>query len=291
VHGALLSALGQGDSLVSSSAAVGFEQSADEVTVRLSGGRTHAGDVLVGADGVGSVIRRQLHPDEPPPRPSGYCALRGVVHNGDPFFGSLSGVLYLDSGIESAVVRAGPQSAYWYVSLMATDVGADRPDARTILRNCAPRLDRTFQRVAEATLDADLRYDDLFDRDPILTWGMGRVTLLGDAAHPMLPHTGQGAAQAMEDAVALGLALEPGGELLASLRRYEQIRSARTRAFVRLGRRIVRVSTTRNAVISAVRSFAVRVAPTGLIVASLQAAGRRDPHALLRRREDVSDGS
>ena len=53
----------------------------------------------------------------------------------------------------------------------------------------------------------DLRFDDLVDRDPIPFWGKDAVTLLGDAAHPLLPHTGQGAAQAIVDAVTVGEAL------------------------------------------------------------------------------------
>jgi hypothetical protein len=57
----------------------------------------------------------------------------------------------------------------------------------------------------------DMRIDALLRRDPLRTWGRGRTTLLGDAAHPVLPHTGQGAAQALEDAVALGRARTADG--------------------------------------------------------------------------------
>ena len=69
----------------------------------------------------------------------------------------------------------------------------------------APQFDETFRAVTAAT--EDLRVDELFDRDPLPFWGTGPVTLLGDAAHPLLPQTGQGAAQALVDAVTLGKAL------------------------------------------------------------------------------------
>ena len=72
----------------------------------------------------------------------------------------------------------------------------------------APRFDATFTAVTSAT--DDLRYDELVDRDPIRAWGRGVVTLLGDAAHPLLPHTGQGAAQAIVDGVRLGARLRDG---------------------------------------------------------------------------------
>jgi 2-polyprenyl-6-methoxyphenol hydroxylase-like FAD-dependent oxidoreductase len=74
---------------------------------------------------------------------------------------------------------------------------------------CSNRHSSTFDPQFRAITRAaqDLRVDELFERDPLRRWGRGPVTLLGDAAHPMLPHAAQGAAQAIEDAVALALAL------------------------------------------------------------------------------------
>ena len=77
----------------------------------------------------------------------------------------------------------------------------------------SPRFDATFRAVTSAT--DDLRFDELVDRDPMPSWGNGVVTLLGDAAHPVLPHTGQGAAQAMVDAVALGRVLSADADIPA----------------------------------------------------------------------------
>jgi 2-polyprenyl-6-methoxyphenol hydroxylase-like FAD-dependent oxidoreductase len=97
----------------------------------------------------------------------------------------------------------------------------------------------------------------------------------------MLPHTGQGAAQALEDAVALGLALGSGVDISGGLRRYEAVRSARTRQFVALGPRIARVTTTHNRLVQALRTAAIRCLPERLI-ASVAAGRPRDPHAPLR---------
>ena len=79
---------------------------------------------------------------------------------------------------------------------------------------------------------------DIYDREPLgERWVRGRVTLLGDAAHPMTPELGQGAALAMEDAVALARCLEEFGATADALRRYERLRSARAAIVVRrLGR-------------------------------------------------------
>jgi 2-polyprenyl-6-methoxyphenol hydroxylase-like FAD-dependent oxidoreductase len=98
----------------------------------------------------------------------------------------------------------------------------------------------------------------------------------------MLPHSGQGAAQAIEDAVALGLALGAAGDPGAALRRYERVRAARTRRFVAMGRRVARITTTHNAVVCAVRDAAVRVAPARALAAAMLPRNRRDPHRALR---------
>ncbi len=97
----------------------------------------------------------------------------------------------------------------------------------------SPRFDATFRAVTSAT--DDLRFDELVDRDPIPFWGRGVVTLLGDAAHPVLPHTGQGAAQAIVDAVALGEALTGDVDAERALRAYERERLAKTATLLAAG--------------------------------------------------------
>jgi salicylate hydroxylase len=112
----------------------------------------------------------------------------------------------------------------------------------------------------------DLRLDELFERKPLARWGSGRVTLLGDAAHPMLPHTGQGAAQALEDAVALGGALAAPGNFVSALRQYERVRSRESRRVVMMGPRIARVTTTRHRPIAWLRNGIIRLVPTALLL-------------------------
>jgi 2-polyprenyl-6-methoxyphenol hydroxylase-like FAD-dependent oxidoreductase len=103
------------------------------------------------------------------------------------------------------------------------------------------------------------------------------VTLLGDAVHPMLPHTGQGAAQALEDGVALGRVLRQSGDHVAALRRFETVRSRRTRRIVKSGPRIARFTTTKNPIVTWLRNTTIRLVPEAALRRVFTHAGP-DPH-------------
>jgi 2-polyprenyl-6-methoxyphenol hydroxylase-like FAD-dependent oxidoreductase len=282
LHGALLGAIGAG-SLRLASEATGFDLRGDGVSIRLANGISDSGDILVGADGVGSVIRRQLHPHDSRPRPSGYCAVRGVVFGIGDVFGDLAAIGYLDDGVEVGTARATSDAVYWYISLLSRDIDSPHRTAPALVGRFLETevKDATLRTVLQATRVEDMRFDDLFRTDPLSSWGTGPVTLLGDAAHPMLPHTGQGAAQALEDAVALGLSLSAGGDIDSALRRYEAVRTRRTRKFVRLGPRMAGFLTTRNPMIQALRTLAIRRLPERALTPFKP---EPDPHAELRSR-------
>jgi 2-polyprenyl-6-methoxyphenol hydroxylase-like FAD-dependent oxidoreductase len=257
LHGALLDAVGL-DSITLSSRATGFKTTGGRVSLNINGS-TVDGDLLVGADGVGSIVRQQLHPDQPPPRHSGIVAVRGAVHGALRHFGDLHAVYYLGRGVESMFVRASDTGIYWFLSLAKTVAPAGVEDPAAIVRAMAPTFDDTFRAITSAT--DEMRYDELVDRDPLPWWGSGVVTLLGDAAHPLLPHTGQGAAQAIVDAVTLGKALREGTHLEESLRRYERERIPKTSALLAQGRRTARVMATTNRVACYARELAARAMP------------------------------
>jgi len=258
LHGALLDAVGM-DSLSVESRATRFTGAGDRVTLHLSDGRSAEGDLLVGADGLGSVIRGQLHPAEPPPRPCGIVAVRGAVHGALHHLGDLAGVFYLGPGVESMLVRASDTGIYWYLSLSSDLVPAGMRDPAAVLALMSPRFDATFRAVTSAT--DDLRCDDLVDRDPIPFWSQGVVTLLGDAAHPLLPHTGQGAAAAITDAVELAKALAADAKVERALRAYEAERLKKTAALLGQGRRTARIMRMTNPVGCHLREMVLRMIP------------------------------
>lgn len=205
LHRALLSAVGP-ESVLLNSEVVQIDTDTERATVTLRSGLTLRGDVVVGADGIGSAVRRHLHRTEPAPRHSGLVELRGVTSAVPSQFEGLTGIVYFGPHTLGAVARVAPDTLFWFLSIPGRVRQAEELTARERLQGATVGFDPLFREVMNSTRPDDLRVDDAIDRDPLAAWGHGRITLLGDAAHPMLPHAGQGAAQALEDAVALGLA-------------------------------------------------------------------------------------
>ena len=272
LHGALLDAIPAG-ALLLGSEVTGVAAAGDAVDVTLAAGSTLRADVVVGADGVGSVVRGLLHPNETPPRASGLFGLRGVAHGVVTHMGTSSGAQYFGRGVEAGLGRAAKDTVYWYISLPRAVATEAEMHPQRVLTLLAPQFEPRFRAIVTATKPDDMRLDELFDRAPLPEWGRGRVTLLGDAAHPMLPHAGQGAAQALEDAVALGRAFSASGDVTAALRSYERVRLARTSDVVKLARFNARMGSVDGAFGCWLRETAIRLIPERVILRRLVALG------------------
>ena len=280
LHRTLLEAAGA-DDVAFASRITGIEVERGSVRLTLDGGRTASGDVLIGADGVNSSVRRWLHPHDPPVRDSGFVGIRGLARGAAGQMGDLSIVGYMGGGVEAGNVRASEAAVYWFVSTRAGNAPATDARGEALLAYCAQLLDAPFRAIVSSTAIEDVRIDTLVDREAIEPWGHGPVTLLGDASQPVLPHTGQGAALALEDAVALKLALG-SGDIVAALRRYERVRAARKRPFITRGRFIARFTTARHPVAAFARETAIRLMPARAAASSFLIAQSTDPHRSLR---------
>jgi 2-polyprenyl-6-methoxyphenol hydroxylase-like FAD-dependent oxidoreductase len=209
---------------------VSIESSADGVRARFADGQEASADFLVGADGLHSVVRAHLH-GSAKPRYAGYTCWRGVAHLEvrDPPPG-LSFETW-GPGARFSVHRCGPGRLIWYATRNVSEGGVDsaagrKADVQALFRNWhAP-----IPEVIEATPGPEILRNDIVDRLPMANWGRGRVTLLGDAAHPTTPNLGQGACQAIEDAVCLAATLAKARDVEPALRHYEQGRYPRTAA-------------------------------------------------------------
>ena len=272
LHAALLDAVGP-DKLMTGCEATGFTVNGTCVSLHLATGASVEGDLLIGADGVHSVVRRQLHPSEGPPRSSRIVSVRGVVDGAVTSLGGMDAIYYLGPGVESALIRASATGIYWFCAV-AEELLPRHSAAADVLTHMAPQFDDTFRAITAAT--SERRYDGvLVDRDPLPSWGTGLVTLLGDAAHPMLPQTGQGAAQAIVDAVTLGNMLTRDADVGGALRAFEAQRQPQTSALIRQGRRTAQFMRMRNPLACAARELAFRMFPAAPLMKLYVRVNRR----------------
>jgi len=123
--------------------------------------------------------------------------------------------------------------------------------------------------VIEATAEEDILRNPIYESKPLRHWSRGRVTLLGDAAHTMTPNLGQGACQAIEDAVELGKCLKSEPDIVAALKRYERQRVRRTNMITRLARLVGWVVQWENPMASRVRDALIKITPLSLKVRML----------------------
>ncbi|WP_434587900.1 FAD-dependent monooxygenase [Streptomyces sp. A5-4] len=198
-------------------------------------------DLVVGADGIGSAVRRALHPEHPDPAYSGLTTWRVVVPAPDhPFAphetwgrGALWGTQPLKDGRVYAYAAA------------AVPAGGRAPDGEKaeLLRRFGDWHDPVPGIIAAAEPDRILRHDVHHMTTPLPAFHRGRTVLIGDAAHPMAPTMGQGGNQAIEDGIVLAHHAPPHGGLGAGLAAYSTARLPRTTGVVRKSARVVRLVT------------------------------------------------
>ena len=220
--------------------AVGFEQDEARARVRFANGAVAEADVVVGADGIHSELRPHVFPPSTP-----------VFHGTISYRGLVARARLQDWPIDRWEMWAGPSKHFLvfpvrhgtmvnYVGFVPTDEEMKEswsaPGDAEVLRREFRGWDPRVRALLDA-VDQTFRWA-LYDREPLPTWTKGRLTLLGDAAHPMLPHLGQGANQSIEDGMALAtmLAQAPSAGVPAMLAAYERLRRERV-AEVQLGAR------------------------------------------------------
>lgn len=199
----------------------------DGTTTILESGERIEADVLIGADGITSVVREALHGAEEP-RYAGYTGLRGIcADNG--LLPERSPILIACKGSQFGAWPCGDGQFYWFLTKnVPPRTRQTKADALALCRDWASPVPQ----IIEATPESAILQNDILDRPPLKSWGRGAVTLLGDAAHATTPNLGQGACQALEDAVVLAHCLSRTQPAESALREYERLRIPRTTTVV-----------------------------------------------------------
>jgi 2-polyprenyl-6-methoxyphenol hydroxylase-like FAD-dependent oxidoreductase len=218
-----------------------IEQDERAVTLHLADGRTAEHDVLVGADGIDSLVRRTLWGDAPKREHRlhifggfTFADVAGTTPNTCVLTHSRT-----TQGSWTSIRNKGRDGHQWWV-LTATDPGAPAPaDLKAAATGLAAGFPPPLPGLIAATEPGDVQRWVLRDRPPLRQWSQGRVTLVGDAAHPTSPYAAYGAGMSIEDGYFLGRALR-GADLTdlaavqQALQSYEEPRKPHTAAQVRM---------------------------------------------------------
>ncbi|MEX2426502.1 MAG: FAD-dependent monooxygenase [Thermomicrobiaceae bacterium] len=248
-----------------------FEQNGRRVTAHFADGSHRIGNILIGADGIWSTVRAQVHGDIPP-RYSGYTAWRAVSRNPDiERFGTGHSTESWGAGARFGWVPLTDGRVYWFAVKNALEgqmagSGGHRKELLELFGNWHSPIPETI----EATPGVTILRNDIYDRPPIPNWGDGAVTLAGDAAHSMTPNTGQGAAQAIEDGVVLADCLNRYVTIEAALRAYERARGPRTRVITELSHRIGRMAQLENPTLGGIRNLVTKLTPDSIARRQIQ---------------------
>jgi 2-polyprenyl-6-methoxyphenol hydroxylase-like FAD-dependent oxidoreductase len=238
---------------------VSVRDSAEHVIALSADGNEERADLLVGADGLWSRVRGSVEPSAP--QYSGYTAWRGVSS------------VRIEAGRLTESWGAGERfglvdigsGTYWFATANAREGELQDPGERKA------DLVRRFEAwhppigaVLEATPESAVLQNDVHFLEPLPRWSEGRIVLLGDAAHATTPGVGQGAAQAIEDAVVLADELNKHHEIRDALSKYETIRRPRAELALKLSRRADVAGQLASPLGLRLRNLVVRRLPAGV---------------------------
>lgn len=266
LHKIFLEAFGE-SGLYISNAASGFREEKEQVILTLNNGKEVEGDLLVGADGIRSIIRQQLFPNVEL-HYSGYTAWRGLSEETN----LLSEGIYLSilgRGIRFGCTSLGNKSISWYATYL-TSPGQEEVDSpQTLLMKRYQDWCFPVSEIIASTPNSSMKQSDIYDANPLALWSSQRVTLLGDAAHPMTPDINQGAGQTIEDAIILASLLHKSSTLQEALNLYEYHRIPRTSQIVKQSHQSGKIEHLQNPILWSLRNAIYAWTPVEILLKQL----------------------
>jgi 2-polyprenyl-6-methoxyphenol hydroxylase-like FAD-dependent oxidoreductase len=238
-----------------------LQSSADGVRLQLSDVSAVDAAALIGADGTHSVVARHLN-GRLVNSYVGYTAWRGIADYA--LAPELAGET-MGPGIEVGHVPMGQELTYWFATERLPEGHRPPGGELAYLRHTLAGWADPVPAILAATAPAQVLRNDLYDRTPARQWSRGPVLVVGDAAHPMRPHLGQGGCQALEDAAILGAFVDRCGSLATAFAEFAEFRRPRITGLVRESALIGRIVNLRPALLGAAATRATRLMPEALL--------------------------
>jgi 2-polyprenyl-6-methoxyphenol hydroxylase-like FAD-dependent oxidoreductase len=238
------------------------EANGDSAIARFADGREVQADVLVGADGVHSVVRAALF-GPASLRHRGYTCVRSITPAGSVPL-PLDGAETWGRGARFGLGPTSGERIIWYATWNARADANHATDTTERLRRIFGSWHDPIPAIVEATPEAALIRTDIYDRWPTRTWARGRVALIGDAIHPMTPDLAQGACQAIVDATTLAGCLAGARDPRLALREYQNRRWRNAATTTLMARNSGTMGRWKGGMACAARDSVLRATPTAL---------------------------
>jgi 2-polyprenyl-6-methoxyphenol hydroxylase-like FAD-dependent oxidoreductase len=247
-----------------------LEQSKDKVKISFGDGVVAEHDAVIGADGIRSRVRTELFGNSDPIY-RGYTVWRGVArYDGSAIVSGANSETW-GAGKRFGILNTGPGKFTWYAAVNVPPDHLDAPVGRKHeLQEAFRGWHEPILDLISATKDDEIMKNGAYDLVPLRRWGQGRVTLLGDAAHPCTPNLGQGGGMALEDAAVLAKCFDQEISLEVALRRYETLRRQRTRHIQQRSRLMGDIAQWENRIVVAGRRVVTGLLPARLFEHNLR---------------------
>jgi 2-polyprenyl-6-methoxyphenol hydroxylase-like FAD-dependent oxidoreductase len=240
---------------------VNLKETNEKVIARFENGHEEAGDLLIGADGIHSAVRKRLFPNNAL-RFSGYEAWRGISTYTNQYTKSGLSFEAWGNGVRFGFIPMSDSLVYWFATRNTRENLSEGQISKEQLIHSFREFVEPVPTVINATKETDITRKVIYDLKPLQNWSKGRVVLIGDAAHATTPNLGQGACMALEDAVILAQSLEQGNSISHTVKAFEDMRMDRAKLIVNSSWVLGKIAQIENKLFCDVRNMLVKIGPS-----------------------------